>query len=85
MPKVIPAAEKILRARALIQKAREHPLPAEMGKNDLSYIAQVKDYFRQARDLVKFIPQTVGLAAEVKNEVKKIYQEIEDANRELLY
>ena len=85
MPKVIPAAEKILRARALIQKARERPLPAEMGKNDLSYIAQVKDYFRQARDLVKFIPQTVGLDAQVKDEVKKIYQEIEDTNRELLY
>jgi len=86
MPKVIPAAEKIIRARALIQQAREYPVPTEgLGKGELSYMANVKDLFRQARDLIKFIPQTVGIAAEVKEEVKKVYEEIEQANRELLY
>ena len=86
MPKVIPAVEKIARARALIQKARDYPVPTEgLGKSDFSYMAQVKDLLRQARELVKFIPQTVGLSAEVKEEVKKIYQEIEDTNHELLY
>jgi hypothetical protein len=85
MAKVIPAAEKITRARALIQKARDYPVPAEMGKGDFSYMAQVKDLLRQARDLVKFIPQTMGVSAEIKEDVKKIYQEIEDTLRELLY
>jgi hypothetical protein len=83
MPKVIPAAEKIVRARKLVQKAREVPVPLDLGKNDLSYIAQVRDLFRQARDLVKFIPDTVGIAAETKEEVKRIYQEIEQANRDI--
>jgi len=85
MAKLIPAAERILRARNLIQQAREYPVPSELGKNDLSYIAGVKDLFRQARDLVKFIPQTAGVSTEMKEEVRKIYEEIELANREILY
>jgi hypothetical protein len=85
MAKLIPAAERILRARQLIQQAREFPVPEGLGKNDLSYIAGVKDLFRQARDLVKFIPQTAGVSSEMKDEVKLIYEEIELANREILY
>lgn len=81
MPKLIPAAERIQLARGLIQKAREFPVPAELGRSDLSYIAGAKDLLRQARDLVKFIPQTAGVSAEMKDEVKKIYEEIEAANR----
>jgi D-ribose pyranose/furanose isomerase RbsD len=84
MAKLIPAAERIVRARALIQKAREIPVPAELGRSDLSFIAGVKDLLRQARDLVKFIPQTAGVSAEMKNEVRKIYEEIEEANRAIL-
>ena len=85
MAKLIPAAERVVQARALIQQAREFPIPAEMGKNNLSYIAGVKDLLRQARDLVKFIPQTAGVSTEMKEEVKKIYEEIEQANRDILY
>lgn len=85
MAKLIPAAERVVRARELIQQARDFPIPPELGKNDLSYIARVKDLLRQARDLVKFIPQTVGVSAEMKAEVKKIYEEIEQANRDTLY
>ena len=85
MAKMIPAAERVLRARTLIQQAREFPIPPELGKNDLSYIAGVKDLLRQPRDMVKFIPQTAGVSAEMKDEVKKIYEEIEQANREILY
>ena len=85
MAKMIPAAERIIRARQLIQEAREFPVPSELGKNDLSYIAGVKDLLRQARDLVKFIPQTAGVSAEMKEEVKKIYEEIEQSNRQILY
>lgn len=85
MPKLIPAAERIILARQLIQKAREFPIPEGLGKNELSYIAGVKDLFRQARDLIKFIPQTAGVSTEMKEEVKRIYEEIEQANREILY
>ncbi len=85
MAKLIPAAERIVRARALIQQAREFPVLSELGKNDLSYIAGVKDLLRQARDLVKFIPMTAGVSTEMKEEVRKIYEEIEQANREILY
>jgi len=85
MPKMIPAAERIIRARSLIQKARDLPVPAELGKNDLSYIAGVKDLLRQARDLVKFIPMTAGVSVEMKEEVKKVFEEADQANREILY
>ncbi|RJP48089.1 MAG: hypothetical protein C4583_15010 [Anaerolineaceae bacterium] len=84
MPKLIPAAERIVLARNLIQKAREFPIPAELGRNNLSYIAGVRDLLRQARDLVKFIPQTAGVSTEMKEDVKKIYEEIEGANRDIL-
>jgi len=86
MPKLIPASERLTRARQLIQQARDLPVPQTgLGKSDFSYIASVKDLFRQARDLVKFIPQTAGVSAEMKDEVRKIYEEIEQANREILY
>lgn len=86
MAKLIPAAERVTRARDLIQQARDLYVPQTgLGKSDFSYIAQVKDLLRKARDLVKFIPQTAGVSAEMKAEVKKIYDEIEQASREILY
>ena len=85
MPKLIPAAERVLRARDLIQQARDYPVPSELGKNDLSYIANIKDLLRQARDMIKFIPQTAGVSAEMKVEVKRIFEEADRANREILY
>jgi hypothetical protein len=84
MAKLIPAAERITRARVLIQKARELPAPPESGRNDFSYIANVKDTLRQARDLVKFISMTAGVSSEMKAEVKRVYEEIEQADREIL-
>ena len=86
MAKLIPAAERVIRARKLIQQARDLPVPQTgLGKSDFSYIAQVKDLLRQARDMVKFIPQTAGVPAEMKDEVKRIYEEAEQADKELLY
>lgn len=86
MAKMIPAAERILRARKLIQQARDLPVPqGGLGRSDFSYIANVKDLLRQARDLVKFIPQTAGVSAEMKEEVKRVYEEIEQADRDILY
>ena len=86
MPKLIPAAERVLRARKLIQQARDLPVPQTgLGKSDFSYIANVKDLLRQARDMVKFIPQTAGVSVEMKEEVKKIYEEADQANHDILY
>jgi len=86
MAKLIPASERVIRARKLIQQARDLPVPQTgLGKSDFSYIANVKDLLRQARDMVKFIPQTAGVSAEMKAEVKKIYEEADQADREILY
>ena len=79
MARLITAAEKILRARELIQKARDYPVPPGAGKYDLSYMAQVKDLLRQAKDLVKFIPSQPSASPEMKTEVKKIFEEVEQA------
>jgi hypothetical protein len=85
MARLIPASERIIRARALIQKARDLPIPAESGKHDFSYIAQVKDLLQQARDLVKFIPYSPSATSEMKSEVHKIFQEADQANKEILF
>ena len=85
MSRLIPAAERIIKARALIQKARDLPVPEEGGRGDFSYIAQVKDLLRQARDLIKFISMTPSATAEMKEEVRKIYQEADQANDEILH
>ena len=84
-PKLIPAAERILRARKLIQQARDLPIPSTgLGKSDFSYLATVRDILRQAKDMVKFIPQTAGVSAEMKMEVREVDDEIEKAAQELL-
>lgn len=85
MAKLIPAAERLIRARKLIQKAREYPVPTTgLGKNELSYIAYVKDLLRQAKDMIKFISMTPSASAEMKAEVKNIFEEIEQADKEIL-
>jgi len=86
MAKLIPAEERVKRARKLIQQARDLPVPRTgLGKSDFSYIANVKDLLRQAKDMVKFIPQTAGVSTEMKETVNQVYEEIEQANREILY
>ena len=85
MAKLIPTTERITRARKLIQQARDLPVPTTgLGRSDFSYMAQVKDLMRQAKDLIKFIPQTAGVSTEMKEEVKKVYEEIELATKDIL-
>ena len=85
MSRLIPASERIIRARALIQKARDLPVPPETGWRDFSYIAQVKDLMQQARDMVKFIPYTPTATPEMKAEVAKINEETVQAEKEILH
>ena len=84
MARLIPAAERIRRARELIQQARELAVP-DGGRSDFSYIANVKDLFRQARDLVKFIPKSPSATVEMKADVAQIYEESERVERDLLH
>jgi hypothetical protein len=85
MSRLIPAAERIIRARSFIQQARDLPVPSDGGKYNFSYIAQVKALLQQALDMVKFISYTPSATAEIKNEVTKIYQEADQAGREILH
>lgn len=84
MAKLITAEERLVRARKLIEKAREFPVPEGLGKHDLSYIAGVKDLLRQAKDMIKFIPMRAGVSDEMKAEVEKVFEEIDQANQEIL-
>ena len=85
MAKLIPAQERINRARALIQQAHEYPVPEDGGRGDFSYIANIKDLMRQARDLVKFIPFSPSASREMKADVAAIFKETEQAEREILH
>ncbi len=84
MARMIPAAERIVRARALIQKAREIPVPPDTGRYDLSYVAEVKGLLRQARDLIKFIPYTPSATPEMKQDVANLFAEADQAEKGLL-
>lgn len=84
MSRLIPAAERISKAHALIQKARELKVPDETGRSDIYYIAQVKTLLQQARDLIKFISYTPSATPEMKNEVKELFKECDQVDQELL-
>lgn len=85
MSPFIPAADRIKKARALIQKAYKLKAPEPYGKSDLTYIAQVKDLLRQARDLVKFIPDQPTATPELKQAVKDVFAEADQANQDILH
>jgi len=87
MSRLIPAASRVVKARALIQKARDLPVPppAEGGKNNFSYIAQIKALLQDARDLIKYIPKTPSATAEIKKQVVEILLETDRANQEILH
>jgi hypothetical protein len=86
MAKALPAAERLRRARDLIQQAREVPVPpqAEGGRFNLSYIAQVKALLQDARDLIKFLLQTAGVSAGVREQVVQLLDRLKQADREIL-
>jgi len=83
MSRLITSAERIQRARLLIQQAHDYPVPERGGKYDLSYMAAVRDLLRQAKDLVKFIPNSAGAKPEIKAEAKVIMAEADQAGREI--
>ena len=85
MSRLIPTRERIDLARALIQKARDVTVQTDRGWEDFLYVAQVKDFLRQARDLIKFIRYSPSVTPEIRDEVTKIFNEINQAEKEILH
>lgn len=85
MSKFIPSRDRMRKAWDLIQLARSLPVPEDGGRFNFSYVAQVKGFLQDARDLVKFIPKTPSATLEIKEEVMLIFQECERADREILH
>ncbi len=84
MARMIPAEQRIARARKLIQKARDLPPPEGDRLLDLTYMATVRETLQQARDLIKFIPYTPSASAEMKAEVAELFQTIDQTQKDLL-
>lgn len=86
MSRFIPATERVQKAQVLIQKARDLPVPVEEGgRNNFSYIARVKGFLQEARDLVKFIPKSPSATTGLKEQVKQIFEDADRADREILH
>jgi hypothetical protein len=83
MARLVTAAERVERARELIKEAYEYPVPERGGKFDLAYMAHVKGFLREARDLVKFIPKTPSATPEIKEEATRIMEEAKQASRDI--
>jgi len=84
MARTIPAAERVKRARALIVQAHELPVPTLSGWEYFSYVAQVKDLLRQARELIKLIPFSPSASEKLKKDVADVFKEIDEAEKEIL-
>ena len=85
MARLIPAAERISRAKKLIQKARAVPPPPDTTVLDLAYMAEVRDLLQQARDLIKFITYTPSASEEQKRAVTDLFAEADQTERALLH
>lgn len=85
MSRMIPTAERIQKARALIQKARDLPPPADLAWMDFTYAATVKDILRQGRDLLKFIQFMPNASPQTKKEVNDLMDDINTAEKEILH
>ncbi len=85
MARMIPAEERMKRARRLVQQARDLPPPADTTLLDLEYIAAVRDTLQQARDLIKFIPYTPSASEAMKAEVAALFALIDQTQKELLH
>lgn len=84
MARLITSEQRIVKARKLIQQAREIPLPEDMGWANFTYVAQVRDTLRQAYEMIKFIPKMPGAKEEHKAEALAIMDEVKQAEIEIL-
>lgn len=78
------SAQRITRARALIDQARAlQPLDDSLAER-LTTLAQARDLLRQARDLVKFISYRPGPSSDEKRAAAELLDEADRAQNELL-
>lgn len=85
MSKPLTPRQRLDQAKEFIQKAREVPEPPGLGYRDLTFVAQVKDLLRQARDLVKFLQYSPSLNGEMKEEVQEALDAIAMAEIDILH
>lgn len=85
MSPLITTRERIERAQGLIQKARDLPVQSDRGWEDFRYAAQVKDFLRQARDLIKFIHYSPSATPAIRDEVNCLLKNIDQAEKEILH
>jgi len=84
MAKPMPPEKRVSKARELIKKAREIPVPNSVGWEHFSYTAQVKDTLKQAFELVKLINHSPSTSDEVKADARAVIDEIAVAEKEIL-
>lgn len=83
MARTLTAAERLRKARELIQSAYDLPVPEETGRLDLTYMATVRGMLAEARDLVKFIAYRPGASEETKQEASEILQLVDVAKKDI--
>lgn len=84
MAKLMPPEKRVSKARELIKKAHEIPVPNSVGWEFFSYTAQVKDTLKQAFELVKLINHSPSTPEEVKADARSVIEEISIAEKEIL-
>jgi hypothetical protein len=84
MARQMPPEKRVSKARELIKKAREIPVPKSVGWEHFSYTAQVKDTLKQAFELVKLINHSPSTPDEVKADARAVIDEIAVAEKEIL-
>jgi hypothetical protein len=84
MARPMPPEKRVSKARELIKKACEIPVPNSVGWEYFSYTAQVKDTLKQAFELVKLINHSPSTPDEVKAEARAVIDEIAVAEKEIL-
>ncbi len=72
MARTVTAVERLQRAREIIQAAYAYPVPEEVGRLDLTYMATVRGMLAEARDLVKFIAYSPSASEATKQEAREI-------------
>jgi len=73
--------KRVSKARELIKKAHEIPVPNSVGWEYFSYTAQVKDTLKQAFELVKLINHSPSTPDEVKADARAVIEEIAVAEK----
>jgi len=84
MAKLILAADRIVLARAMIQKARDLPVPVDVA-NIILHTSLKSRTICGRRVIWSSLFINTSATAEIKGEAKKILTEADQANKEILH